>query len=121
MEASPITYSEAEQQQQPTSPLPPAGPNMQRIVSLLPHTPIEQLIEDHPFAVACVDRWHDIFVVFHNWLTDKFNVLKLPQRYHEPLAVLLQAIKEQNVQDLYIENLGTTFNGVLHHSLRRRV
>ena len=84
---------------------------MWRIVSLLPHTPIEQLMEDRPFAVACVDRLDDIFVVFHNWLTVEFNVLKLPQRYHEQFTIFFHAIREHLVQDVYIENLGTTFDG----------
>ena len=51
MEASPSTHSEAAQQ--------PAGPDMRRIVSLLPHMPIAQLQVDRPFAVACVDRLDD--------------------------------------------------------------
>jgi len=101
MEASPSTHSEAEQQ--------PAGPDMRRIVSLLPHMPIAQLQVDRPFAVACVDRLDDdVFVVFHNWVTDQFNVFKLPQIHHEPFTVFLQAIRQHDVQDVYIENLGTT-------------
>jgi len=112
MEASPaVTNNEAEQHQQPAPPPQPAGPDMWRIVSLLPHTPIEQLMEDRPFAVACVDRLDDIFVVFHNWLTVEFNVLKLPQRYHEQFTTFFHAIREHDVQDVYIENLGTTFDG----------
>ena len=107
MEASPaVTNNEAEQHQQP------AGPDIRRIVSLLPHTSIEQLMEGRPFAVACVDRLdNDIFVVFHNWLTVEFNVLKLPQRYHEQFTIFFHAIREHLVQDVYIENLGTTFDG----------
>jgi len=85
---------------------------MRRIVTLLPHTPIEQLEEDRPSAVACVDRLdNDSFVVFHNWLTDQFNIFKLPQRYHEQFTIFFHAIREHNVQDVYIENLGTTFAG----------
>jgi hypothetical protein len=76
------TYDESEQQQQP------AWHDQRRLVSLLPHTPIEQLMEDRPFALACVDRLNDdIFVVFHNWVTDQFNVFKLPQRYHEQFSI----------------------------------
>jgi len=76
------TYdNEAEQQQQP------AWHDMRRLVSLLPYTPIEQLMEDRPFALACVDRLNDIFVVFHNWVTDQFNVFKLPQKYHEQFSI----------------------------------
>jgi len=63
-------------------------------------------------AMACVDRLdNDIFVVFHNWITDEFNILKLPQRYREKFTLFLHTIKEQNVQDLYIENLGSTLAG----------
>jgi len=84
---------------------------MRRIVTLLPHTPIE-LEEDRPFAVACVDRLdNDIFVVFQNWITDAFNTFKLSQRYHEQFSIFSQAIREPNVQDLYIENLGTIVAG----------
>ena len=104
MQDSPSTHSEAEQQ--------PAWPDMRRIVSLLPHTPIQQLQADSPFAVACVDRLdNDIFVVFHNWITDQFNVFKLPQRYHEQFSIFCQAVRQHNVQDVYIENLGPTFDG----------
>ena len=79
---------------------------MRLIVALLPHTSIEQLMEDRPFAVACVDRLdNDIFVVFHNWLTAEFNVLKLPQSYHEQFTIFFHAIGEHVVQDVYIENL----------------
>ena len=86
--AAAATYDEAEQQQQP------AWHDMRRLVSLLPHTPIEQLMEDRPFALACVDRLNDdIFVVFHNWVTDQFNVLKLPQRYHEQFSIFFSGIK----------------------------
>ena len=83
---------------------------MRLIVALLPHTSIEQLMEDRPFAVACVDRLDDIFVVFHNWLTAEFNVLKLPQRSYEQFTIFFHAIREHDVQDVYIENLGTTFD-----------
>ena len=84
---------------------------MRRIVTLLPHTPIEQLAKDRPFAVACVDRLdNDIFVVFHNWITNDFNIFKLPQRYHEQFTLFCHAIREHDVQDVYIENLGTTFD-----------
>jgi hypothetical protein len=75
MQASPSTHSEAEQQ--------PALPDMRRIVSLLPHTPVEQLQKDRPFAVACVDTLdNDIFVVFHNWITDEFNY----SNYHKDIT-----------------------------------
>jgi len=79
---------------------------------MLPHTPIQQLAKDRPFAVACVDRLDsDIFVVFHNWITNDFNVFKLPQRYHEHFSIFCQAIREHNVQDVYVENLGTNVDG----------
>jgi len=113
MEASPSPYNETEQKQPtPTPPPQPAGPDMQHILSLLPHMPIEQLAEDRLFAVAYMDRLDDdIFVVFHNWVTDEFHVFKLAQRHRQPFIFFLQAIHEQNVQDVYIENIGTTFNG----------
>ena len=104
MEASPCTHSEAEQPAWP--------PDMRRIVSLLPHMPIQQLQVERPFAVACVDRLdNDIFVIFHNWITDAFNTYKLPQRYHEQFSIFCQTLREHNVQDLYIERLGTTDAG----------
>ena len=115
MEASPpTTHNEAQQHQQPAPPPQPArGLDMRRIVTLLPHTPIEQLAKDRPFAVACVDRLgNDIFVVLHNWITNDFNIFKLPQRYHEQFSIFCHAIREHNVQDVYIKNLGTTtFDG----------
>ena len=85
---------------------------MRTIVTRLPHTPIQQLPKDRPFAVACVDLLDsDIFVVFHNWITNDFNVFTLPQRYHEHFRIFCQAIREHNVQDFYIENLGTNVDG----------
>ena len=98
MEASHIYSTQAEQQQQqPTPPPPLAGPDMQHILSLGMEMSIEQLI-DHPYAVACVDRWlDDIFVVFENWLTAEFNILRLPRRYHELFTVFLQTIKQSRL------------------------
>jgi hypothetical protein len=32
-------------------------------------------------------------VVFHNWVTDQFNVFKLPQRYHEQFSIFFWGIK----------------------------
>jgi hypothetical protein len=83
---------------------------------------------EHPLPCACVCVY--IYVYKNNKVNDislLFLYLTVPETWNAhpldswPFAVLLQAIKEQNVQDLYIENLGTTFNDVLHHSLRRRV
>jgi len=114
MEASPpTTHNEAQQHQKPAPPPQPAGgPDMRLIVTMLPHTPNQQLAKDCPFAVACVDRLDsDIFVVFHNWITNDFNIFKLPQTYHQQFSIFCHAICEHNVQNVYIENLGTNVDG----------
>jgi len=114
MEASPpTTHTVAQQHQQPAPPPQTAGGlDMWRIVTRLPHMPIQQLPKDRPFAVACVERLDsDIFVVFHNRLANDINVFKIQQRYHEHFCIFCQVIREHNVQDFYIENLGANVDG----------
>ena len=62
--------------------------------------------------MACVDRLgNDIFVVLHNWITNDFNIFELSQRYHEQFSIFCHAIREHNVQNVYMENLGTNVDG----------
>ena len=103
------TYSlqtEQQQQQQP-SPVQP-GPNIEQILSLGMFMPIEDLIEDYPYAVAFVDKWFDdIFVMIDNCLIGEFNLLRLPQTCHEFLTRFLEVFQSRAVQDLFIEYLGS--------------
>ena len=71
---------------------------MRRIVTLLPHTPIEQLAKDRPFAVACVDRLDsDIFVVFHNWIANDFNY----SNYHKGITNIFAYFVRQYVNTMF--------------------
>jgi len=108
MESSPIGTLQAEQQQQP--PVQP-GPNLEQILSLCMYMPIEELIEDYPYAVTCVDRWFDDIFVVQNCLIDEFNRLRLPQTDHESFTRFLEVLRSRNVQDLFIEHLGSAEKG----------
>jgi len=79
------------------------------------YMPIEELMEDYPYAVACVDRWFgDIYVVIDNCLIGEFNLLRLPQTCHELFTRFLELIRSRSVQDLFIEYLGSVEEGQPH-------
>jgi len=104
MESSPISTLQAEQQQPPV----PAEQMLQQILSLGMYRPIDELLEDYPYAVVFVDRWFDdIFVVVENCLIGDFNLLRLPQTYHESFTRFLDVIRSSDVQNLFIEYLGS--------------
>ena len=109
MEPTPTCTLQAEQQQQPVQTLEPL---LNQIMSLVMYMPIEDLIEDYHYEVVFVDRWFDdIFVVLNNCLIDEFNLIRLPQSYHESLTRFLGVLQSNNVQNLYIEYLGSAHEG----------
>ena len=55
-----------------------------------------------------VGRWFgDIFVVVVNCLIGEFNLLRLPQTCHEFFTRFLEVLRSRDVQDLFIEYLGS--------------
>jgi len=73
---------------------------------------IEDLVEDYPYSVAYVDRWFDdIFVVVENSVIGTFNLLRLPQVYHEYFTRFLHVLKERDEQNFFIEYLGSAEEG----------
>ena len=99
--------SQAEQQPPPVQ----SGPDIEHL-SLDMYMPIEDLVEDYPYAVAYVDRWFDdIFVVVENSVIGTFNLLRLPQAYHESFTQFLHVLKERDEQNLFVEYLGSAEEG----------
>jgi len=98
--------SHAEQQPPPVQ----SGPDIEQLLDM--YIPIEHLVEDYNYAVACVDRWFgDIFVVVENSIIGEFHLLLLPQAYHEPFTQFLHALQERDEQNLYIQYLGFAQEG----------
>jgi len=105
------TYSLQAEQQQP-QPVQNLQSLLGQIVSLGMYMPIEDLLENYPYEVALVDRWFDdIYVVIDNCLINEFNPIRLPQSYHESFTRFLAVIQSNNVQNLYIEYLGSAVEG----------
>jgi len=62
--------------------------------------------------VAYVDRWFDdIFVVVDTSVFGTFNLLRLPQAYHESFTQFLHVLKERDEQNFFIEYLGSAEEG----------
>ena len=76
------------------------------------YQPIDRLIEGYLYVVVFVDRWfHDIFVVLKHNFIDEFRIILLPQRCHESFKRLLVLLQSNNVDDFYMEYVGTTDDG----------
>jgi len=72
---------------------------------------IHELIEGYPYEVAVVDRWgDDIFVVYYKILLDVFRVLQIRRR-HETFTRFNTQLRENGVQNCYLEYVGRTDDG----------
>ena len=87
-------------------------PLLGEIVSLGMYMPIEDLLEDYSYEVVNVDMWFgDIYVVIDNCIIAAFNIIRIPPSYHESFTWFLAVIKSNNVQNLYIEYMGSAEEG----------
>jgi len=101
-----VYTSQAEQQPPPVQ----SGPDIEQLLDM--YIAIEDLVEHFPYAVACIDRWFDdIFVVVENSVIGEFHLLRLPQAYHESCTRFLHVIKLRDVQNLFLEYLGSAHEG----------
>ena len=80
------------------------------LLSLYEH--IDELIQGYPYEVVLVDKWDDdIFVVYHMFLIDVFRVLKIPRRCHETFTKFFTQLRENGIQNCYIEYVGREDDG----------
>jgi len=60
--------------------------------------------------MALIDKWgDDIFAVYHK--VPVFRVLQMPQRYHETFSKFCMRLKENNVENCYLEYSGRADDG----------
>ena len=73
---------------------------------------INELIEGYPYEVAVVDKWRDgIFVVYYKILFDVFRILQIPRRCHETFTRFCTQLRENGVQNCYLEYVGRADDG----------
>jgi hypothetical protein len=73
-----------------------------------PHT----MLRGYPYSVLRVDEVHDeFFAALRHHSTEEIRVVKIPQRFQEPLRTLL-LIMQFSTEDLFfLQNVGTTPDG----------
>jgi len=78
------------------------------LLGLLEH--VDELIEKHPYEVALIDRWGDgIFVVYDK--VTVFIILEIPRGCHETFSRFCLRLKENRVENVYLEFSGRTDEG----------
>jgi len=83
-----------------------------RMMLLVLYEHIYELIEGYPYEVAVVDKWgDDIFVVYYKILLDVFRILQIPRRYHETFTRFCTQLRENGVQNCYLEYVGRADDG----------
>jgi len=81
---------------------------IERMLTLGLRIPFEELLFDYPYPVVLIDRWgDDIFMVLARMDMELFRIIQLPRSYHESFIRFLTVIKNNNVDDLYLEYLGS--------------
>jgi hypothetical protein len=78
------------------------------LLGLLEH--VGELVEKEPYEVVLIDRWgDDIFAVYHK--VPVFRILQIPRGCHETFSRFCTRLKENRVEDVYLEFAGRTDDG----------
>ena len=78
------------------------------LLGLLEH--VGELVEKQPYEVALIEKLgDDIFVVYDK--VTVFRILQIPRRCHEPFRKFCMKLKENRVENVYLEFAGRTDDG----------
>jgi len=67
---------------------------------------IDELVPGYPYEVVLVDKWDDDIFVVYCMFIDVFRVLQIPRRCHETFTKFFTQLRENGVQNFYIEYVG---------------
>jgi hypothetical protein len=74
------------------------------------------MIRDYPYRVIHIFRRNNDIFVGLNTEYDEFLLIQIPHRYHNGFRNLCLFLREQNVENFRLENIGDTNGGepILH-------